>query len=124
MHSPFVFDFILNVLNSGKHYAAPVEIEKIRSRLLNDQRPIQANDLGAGSRKARQKRTVKQLAKTSLKSKKYAQLLYQLAKHYQPRQVIELGTSLGITTLYLSEAIPGSEIITIEGNPSIAAVAR
>jgi predicted O-methyltransferase YrrM len=47
-----------------------------------------------------------------------------LAKHYQPKNVIELGTSLGITTAYLSKANSSAEIITIEGSTAIATIAE
>ena len=34
MHSPFVFDFILNVLNNRQNYIPPPEIEDLRKELL------------------------------------------------------------------------------------------
>jgi predicted O-methyltransferase YrrM len=67
---------------------------------------------------------VKQLAQTALKSKKYARLLYRLVKHYQPQTIIELGTSLGITSSYLSAANPRARVISIEGSASVAETAQ
>src|SRR6185295_376097 len=55
---------------------------------------------------------------------KYAQLLYRIVKYYQPDSVIELGTSLGITTSYLSRARPGGDVFTLEGSTEIAGIAR
>ena len=125
MHSPFVFDFIRNVLNNKNKYAPPLEIEQLRKELLNDNRTIEIEDLGAGSRISTSKqKTISALAKTALKPKKYAQLLYRLVKHYQPATIIELGTSLGITTAYISKANPSAQIITIEGSNSIHQVAK
>lgn len=49
--------------------------------------------------------------------------MYRLVKHYEPRHIIELGTSLGITTAYLSKANPSANIITMEGSTSIVSVA-
>ncbi|MGZ3940089.1 MAG: O-methyltransferase [Flavisolibacter sp.] len=124
MHSPFVFDFILNVLNNKSNYDPPSEIERLRSQLLRDKRMIEIQEMGAGSRtSSSNQRAVNEIAKSALKSKRLARVLYRLAKHYQPKNVIELGTSLGITTAYLSKAIPAGEIITIEGNASTAAIA-
>lgn len=120
IHSPFVFDFILNVLNNRANYSPPLEIESQRKSLLHDQTILEIEDLGAGTRnKLSHKRSVAQLAKTSLKSKKYSQLLYRLVKHYQPQTIIELGTSLGITTSYLATANSNATVITIEGSKSI-----
>lgn len=125
MHSPFVFGFILHVLNNKSGYTAPQEIEQLRKQLITDARILDIEDLGAGSRVAATKqRSVQQLAKSALKPPKYAQLLYRLVKHYQPKTILELGTSLGITTSYLSLANPNAAITTIEGSKAVAEVAR
>jgi len=121
MHSPFVFDFILHVLNNKSGYTPPSSIEALRKELLKQKEVLEIEDFGAGSRlsSSRQK-TVAQIAKAALKPEKYAQLLYRLVKHYQPQTIIELGTSLGITTAYLATANPSAQITTIEGSKAIA----
>jgi predicted O-methyltransferase YrrM len=82
-------------------------------------------DMGAGSVVAMtNKRTISSIAKTAAKPKKFGQLLYRLVKYYQPETIIELGTSLGITTSYLSLAAPGAKLVTMEGSNAVAAVAR
>lgn len=125
MHSPFVFQFILHVLNNQSGYQPPEEIEVARQRLLHDDRLLAIEDFGAGSRIAKRKqRKVSELARHALKSQKYAQLLFRLVKYYQPRTILELGTSLGITTSYLSKGNLAANIITIEGSESIAAIAK
>jgi predicted O-methyltransferase YrrM len=125
MHSPFVFDFILNVLNNGKNYNPPGAIEDLRNELQKDHELLEVEDLGAGSRMSAAKtKTVTQLAYTALKPKKYARLLYRLAKHYQPQTIVELGTCLGLTTAYLSYACPAAQIITIEVSTAITTKAR
>jgi predicted O-methyltransferase YrrM len=125
MHSPFVFDFILNVLNNKSNYQPPVEIEQLRRQLLSDKRMIELEDLGAGSRiNASKQRPVRQIARSALKSKRLAQLLFRLVKHYRPKTIVELGTSLGITTSYLSKANQEALISSIEGSPYIAAIAE
>ena len=125
MHSPFVFDFILNVLNNKRNYQPPPEIEHLRTQLLKDKTVVEIQEMGAGSRtSSATKRTVSQVAGAALKSKRLAQVLFRLIKHYQPSTIVELGTSLGITTCYLSKANPTASIITIEGNQSTAALAK
>jgi predicted O-methyltransferase YrrM len=124
MHSPFVFDFILHVLNNKNHYTPSASIEQVRKKLLYDGRLLQIEDMGAGSRiHSTKEKKVKDLAATALKPKKYAQLLYRLVKHYLPGTIIELGTSLGVTTSYLSAANPQGNITTIEGSEAIRKVA-
>ena len=125
MHSPFVFDFILSVLNNKREYKAPQEVEELRNELLQNNKSIAIEDLGAGSRvQSFKQRSVSSLAKNAVKPQKYGQLLYRLVKHYQPQNIIELGTSLGITTAYFSKANPTANIITIEGSTLVAEIAK
>ena len=100
-------------------------VEKLRKEMLKDQTIMTIGDLGAGSYVSKSnERTITSIAKSAAKPKKYAQLLYRIVKKYQPETILELGTSLGITTSYLSLAKPDSRIITLEGSESIAAIAE
>lgn len=122
--SSFVLPFVLNVLKNKSGFTAPAEVEQLRKELLHDQRIVEIDDFGAGSRIAKaKKRSVTELAHSALKSKKYAQLLFRLVSFYQPKTVLELGTSLGVTTSYLAKAAPTATVTTIEGSSAIAAVA-
>ena len=124
IHSPFVFDFITHVLNDKKQYDCYPKIEWQRKQLLNNHNLIEVEDLGAGSAVIPfRKRKIKDIAGSSLKKKKYAQLLFRIAKYYQPQKTVELGTSLGITTSYLASANPSSKVITFEGSHAIARIA-
>lgn len=125
VHSPFVFDLYHNVLHHTGHFPAYDHVEALRDALLQDERALQVTDLGAGSKSIRQKsRKVKAIARTSAKPAKYGQLLFRLANHFQPQTILELGTSLGITTCYLAEARKTGRIYTFEGCPNIARTAR
>lgn len=124
MHSPFVFQFIQHVLNNKSHYQPPVRIEALRKELLQDKRVLNIEDFGAGSRVEKNKqRKIDELAHSALKPKSYAQILYRLVKHYESKTILELGTSLGITTAYFSEANPTAQVTTIEGSSAIANIA-
>lgn len=125
MHSPFVYDFIIHVLNDRKVYAEYAQVEAARRRLREDQRVLKVDDLGAGSVKSNLvERSVGDIAKHAAKPAKYGQLLYRMVKYYQPDAILELGTSLGITTRYLSLAKPSARLITMEGASAIASVAE
>jgi len=125
MHSPFVFDFIVNVLNDARDFYAYNEIEKLRSILLRDERMITVEDFGAGSKKNKtRERVVASIAASSLKPEKFSKLLFRIVNYYQCQTVIELGTSLGITTAYLAAANANASVITMEGSQAIAAIAR
>lgn len=125
IHSPFIFQFINNVLNDNKHYPEYEKIEMLRKKLLNDPSVLTIEDFGAGSAgNNTNKRTVASIAKNTAKSKKFAQLLFRMVKEYRPETILELGTSLGITSSYLSLANPFSNLTTIEGAKEIADVAK
>lgn len=124
VHSPFVFDFIIHVLNDKKKYDCYDEIETLRKKLLNNNTVIEVEDFGAGSAVIPFKnRVVKDIAASSLKKKKYARLLFRVAKYYEAKTIVELGTSFGITTCYLASANAGSKVITLEGARNIANLA-
>ena len=121
VHSPFVFAFIKNVLNTKSKGPSIDAIELYRQRLLNNQKEINILDLGAGADpKGNKSRTIAQIAKGALKPKKYSSLLSRIVKYYQPSQVLEMGTSLGITTCYLAHGVPNASVVTMEGAPTVA----
>ncbi len=124
VHSPFVFEFIKYVLNDKKEYSCYKPVEKIRKQLLVKNNVIEVEDFGAGSTVIKiKKRMVKSIASSSLKPKKYSQLLYRMVQHYHKKNVLELGTSLGTTTAYLASANNVS-VTTMEGSKNIAEIAR
>lgn len=124
LHSPFVYRLVDDVIYDFSEKIVYPKIEKARKRLLNDNRTITVTDLGAGSQlnKNREK-AVSVIAKNALKSPRLAQLIYRLVADLQPRNIIELGTCLGITSLYLQQAAPNAQTYTLEGCPQTAAVA-
>lgn len=125
MHSPFIFHFITKVLNEKKHYPEYDAVENLRSELLKDERVLTIEDFGAGSSISKtNKRTVASIARNAAKPKKFGQLLFRMVKAHQPSTILELGTSLGITTSYLSLAKPTTKLITMEGANAVADVAR
>jgi predicted O-methyltransferase YrrM len=125
VHSPFVFDFIKNVLRDKKQYSFYSQVEQQRKFLLKDSTLIEVEDFGAGSGKLKSgARVVKKIAASSLKPKKFAQLLYRIVQYYKPATIVELGTSLGITTCYLAKGNEQAKVFTCEGASSIAAIAR
>jgi len=123
IHSPFVFDFIKNVLNDKIVYPEFEKIENLRRNLMSDKTIITVEDLGAGEYRNKN-RSVSSIARRSLKPIKFGQLFYRMVKKYRPQSILELGTSLGITTSYLSMAKPDARIITLEGSDKVADKAR
>ena len=121
VHSPFVYAFIKNVLNTKSTGKSIDAIENYRHQLLSSQNEITILDLGAGANSQRNKsRTIAQIAKGALKPKKYSTLLSRIVAYFQPSHILEMGTSLGITTCYLAQAAPNASVVTMEGAPAVA----
>ncbi len=124
IHSPFVYDFITHVLRDS---SAPPEyalVENLRRQLRKNRQLVLVEDLGAGSsQKNSAQRTIASLAVHAAKPKKYGQLLHRMARYYQPECIIELGTSLGLSTAYLASGNPAAEVFTLEGAPAVADLA-
>ena len=116
VHSPLVYQFINQVLNSNKDSKYPLA-EYERKRLQSDTTLINFVDFGKSGKTYEKK--INTIAKSSLKSKKYAQLLRRIVQHFQPNKVLELGTSLGITTAYLAYD-QSVDITTLEGSERVA----
>ncbi len=125
IHSPFVFDFISSVLNDKRVYPPYESIEQRRKELEKDKSNLLIQDFGAGSSFDKsERRSVAAIARNAVKSRKYGQLLFRMIQKYQPQTILELGTSLGITSSYLASALPSANFITIEASEAIAALAE
>lgn len=95
-----------------------------RSELLNNSDIITITDFGSGSKVFKSnERSISAIAKTSGTSLKHAKLLFRMVRHFQPKQILELGTNLGIGTQALALPNPDANITTIEGCPEILKVA-
>jgi len=124
-HSPFLYDFITNVLNKESNDENCKKIEKLRRNLCKLEKKIQITDFGAGSNiNTSKNRKIQDIAKNSAKNAKFGTLLYRIIKHYKPINILELGTSLGISTLYLAMAEKGTNIHSFEGCPETAKIAK
>ncbi len=121
IHSPFVFQLYNEVINHKANYYAFDRIELLRNKLLQSNDEIEVKDLGTGTSG---KRKISLIAERAAKNKKYGELLYRLVNRFKPEIILELGTSLGISTAYLASANPNSKVITIEGCPSTAGAAK
>ena len=124
-HSPFVYNLVEKVFQSKKKQDEFEIIERVRKELLHDNRIITVTDFGAGSKLTKSnQRKVSHIAKYALKKARFCAMLYRLANHSKSQTVLELGTSLGITTAYLGKALKNARIYSLEGCPEIVKIAR
>lgn len=126
VHSPFLFNLLTEAVYPRKNFSCFNTIEQLRKELLVNTRTISITDLGAGSRKQNSNsKEVRTIAKNALKPPYLAQLLFNIVAYSGgPKTIIELGTSLGITTAYLANTHSKSMVYTFEGCPNTLAVAQ
>ncbi|MBE0663106.1 MAG: class I SAM-dependent methyltransferase [Bacteroidales bacterium] len=127
IHSPFVYQFITEVLHDKTYFAGYELVKNARNRFRRSKQLIEITDFGAFAGKHRFKtrfRRVGQIAGGSGVPARMGELLFRIVRHYKPENIIELGTSLGISTMYLSLANPDARITTIEGCATTAEIAQ
>ena len=127
LHSPFVYRIYTQILNDKSGHNEFRSIEELRVRLLMDQGTIKISDLGTGDSdisSCHRIIPVKKVVKRSCVKPVYGQLLFRTARHFRPAVMVELGTSLGISTIYLAMGNPQGQITTIGRCQETAAFAR
>lgn len=124
-HSPFIFAFINEVLKDQREFYAFEEIKALRKELNNNHAFVEQKDFGAGSlHNDTNKRKISEIAKHAGRTEKYGKLLFRLSNYFELNHILELGTSLGLGTSYLGKARENAELVTIEGCPNIAQLAK
>lgn len=148
VHSPYLFEWVRMVMDDKNSYYVWAAIERVREQMLVDERMIDFVDYGSGQLSTENcqlktesidRRKVCDIAKKSLAKKKYAQMLARLVNwmgdsvmdngdgirdNGKGLKIVELGTSLGVTTAYLAAMDAKNTVLTYEGCEAVAAVAK
>jgi len=125
IHSPFVYGLLDTVIYDDAPKKEYHFVEDLKAALLRDSRTITITDMGAGSSiSTSRQRKVSNIARNSAKEPKYGRLLHRLVVHFRPTEMVELGTSLGISALYQALGHSEAQLTTFEGCPQTAAIAR
>ena len=119
VHSPFVFDLVTKCFYDKTKYPEYSILKEYRKSLLANKKSIEVTDFGAGSKVFKSNtRVISQIAKNAGISQKRAELLFRITNYFQPKNILEIGTSLGLATIALSLGNKNSKIITLEGCPN------
>lgn len=123
IHSPFVFTLEKKCLRDTTHYEEYDDMTRFRESVKNNTTTLQIKDHGAGSKvfKSNQ-RKVSDILKHNSSDEKTARLLYRLCRYFEVKNVLELGTSLGVATQAM--ALSGAYVTTIEGSPEVHEFAK
>jgi predicted O-methyltransferase YrrM len=125
VYSPFVFELVRAVLEDHRRYYAFYDVEALRGNMLKSDLAITMTDYGSGGVKGQVKRrSLRSIAQQSGSSARQGRMLFRLARHFQPKTLLELGTSAGLSTLYLAAATQGARFTSLEGSVELAQVAK
>ena len=125
VHSPFVFDLVTKCFYDSKSHAEYTLLKNYRNSLLKNKNTLEVTDFGAGSKVFQSNiRPVSKIAKTAGISPKRAELLFRIVNYFQPENILEIGTSLGLATSALSLGNQKSKIITLEGCANTQFIAK
>jgi predicted O-methyltransferase YrrM len=101
VHSPFVFQLLTKCFYDSKSKPAYSILKNYRQTVVNNKDFIE-------------------VAQTVQISPKRAELLYRISHYFQPRNILELGTSVGLATSALALGNPKAKVTTIESCPQTA----
>jgi predicted O-methyltransferase YrrM len=125
VHSPFVFNLLTKCFYDTKSKPEYALLKKYRNSLLENKNTIEVTDFGAGSRVFKSnKRQISKIAQTAGISPKRAELLFRIVSYFQPKSILEIGTSLGLATSALALGNSKASIVTLEGCPNTMAIAK
>lgn len=131
IHSPYLFHLVRFVLRDRNAYYCFAQIERRRELLLACKDELDVVDYGsAGFKDGKHvRRSVCGIAKNHLENARIAQMLFRLVNFMgenekRPLRILELGTSLGVTTAYMASADSRNQVITLEGSEAVLSVAK
>jgi len=121
----FMKKMLASILNMDAKPGNYIKIEQVRNLLRGNPELIELEQFGAGSFKQNPKEIkVKDIAEQSLSKPWQCKILYRLGRETGAKTIVELGTSLGISTSYLASLNHGSTVYTFEGSTVLTQYAR
>lgn len=123
LHSPLAAEITEILRPDQRWFYAFSDVEQVRKKMMASDAVLQMTDYGSGQA-VRKQRSLREIVRTAASSPAQGRRLFRLAQWRQPDTMLELGTSAGIATLYLSAAARHARFISLEGCPACAGVAR
>ena len=125
IHSPFVFQLVRAMLEDRRRFYVFSDLAGLRDRIKHNYNRVPQSQFGAGSQIiTKNEISIAELGRKVAVDEKNGKLLFRLVNFLKPKQLLELGTSLGLSTLYQAAAALSGQMITIEGSPAIAQLAQ
>ena len=125
VHSPFVYDLVTKCFKGHTNPSKLNTFNTIKKSLYSNHNSITITDYGKGSSVFKSnERKVSDIAKIAGISKKRVKLLLRIVEYFNPKNILEIGTSVGLGTSVLSIGNQEAKIVTLEGCVNTAKVAK
>ncbi|MDL2143064.1 class I SAM-dependent methyltransferase [Flavobacterium tructae] len=125
VHSPFVFHLLTKCFYDRKPKPEYLILKKYRKSLLENKNFIEVTDFGAGSKVFKSNsRQISKIAQTAGISPKRAELLFRVTNYFKPKNVLEIGTSLGLASSAITLGSKESFLLSLEGCQNTQSVAE
>jgi len=125
VHSPFVYSLITNCFYKKTLKNVFKDFLAYKKSLITSSVMINVTDFGAGSKVFKSNsRPVAKIAKYAGISDRRASLLIRLSAYFKPKHILEIGTSLGLSTAALKLGAPNAILKSLEGCPETAKIAK
>jgi len=122
IHSPFVYELYTNCIEKKQNEPIFENIETLRKQLLNNHKIVSKAVFGASSNHSSSE-TISKITKRASIPPYLGRLLYRLTNYLKPAQIIELGTSLGISTMYIASGNRDAKVVSVEGDENLVNLA-
>lgn len=119
IHSPFLYELVKGCFDKNNHYYFFDEANNIRRKIETSNQKIKYKNIGSPSMHFKDKEvSVKEILKTAVTPKELSEIYFRIIVFLKCRNILELGTSLGVNTMYLAHATKG-KVISIEGQKAL-----
>lgn len=125
VHSPFIFNLVTLCFYKKIDKTLWKQFKNIKQQLLDNKKNIKVTDFGSGSKIFKSNiRKISKIAKVAGVSNNKAKLLLKITNYFQPKNILEIGTSLGLGTSCLKLGSKNTKITTLEGCSETSKIAE
>ena len=125
IHSPFVYDLITKCFYDKTSFSAYHNLKVLRNELTHNQDLVKIKHYSEASKVFQSNhQKISTIVKGEGSSYKKQKQLYRITNYFKPKNVLELGTSVGLGSAAMAIASNNSIIKTVEVNKNISDIAK
>ena len=125
IHSPFVYDLVTKCFYDKSHYSAYDNLKILRNELTYNQDLVEIKHYSPSLKVFQQNhQKISTILKNEGSSYKKQKQLFRITNYLKPKNVLELGTSIGLGSTAMAFASNKSIITTVEVNENLSDIAK